>query len=60
MQKSQDTLTVFKNIFAPAGQFHKEVKKALADGWHLYKMGNRKDDMLCMVVYKKIPIPYAA
>lgn len=60
MPNTKDTLTIFKNIFAPKGQFHQEVKKALSEGWHLYKMGKRKDNMICMVVYKKIPVPAVA
>lgn len=55
MKNQKDTLTVFKNIFAPQGKFHKEVKKALSEGWHLYKMADFKKDMLCMTVYKEVP-----
>lgn len=60
MQSKKDTLTIFKNVVAQKGKFHKEIKKALAEGWHLYKIGNHEENMLCMIVYKKVVLPNAA
>lgn len=61
MKNTKDTLTIFKNVIAPKGNLHNEIKKALAEGWHLYKMGDHhEENMLCMMVYKEIALPNAA
>lgn len=60
MGNKENALTIFKNVIAPKGSLHCQIKKALAEGWHLYKMGDHEENMLCMIVYKEITLPNAA